>query len=113
MGTARKSVAVAVKVGVVGLLTAGSLLTVATAANASFRGNTVNNCYGIAFTRDWNQDCGTGGAGATGNYRTDADCNSGAPDEGLTRFRNAGDTTSVDGDDCNWGSVRTITTWYN
>lgn len=75
-------------------------------------GNVVNNCYGIQFNTDWNQDCGVGGAKYYGVYKTTADCTAPQiPDKDRTVNRPRGDRTSADGPDCKYGIHRTIT-WY-
>ncbi|WP_328474911.1 hypothetical protein OHA21_16480 [Actinoplanes sp. NBC_00393] len=75
-------------------------------------GNIVNNCYGIFWTSDWNQECAGGGATAAGTFRSTADCT--APqitDEKLEKYRSKGNQTSYDGKDCNY-KIHTVNTWY-
>jgi len=89
---------------------AGSLMT--GNAWASSTGNKVNNCYGIWFTRDWNQDCTSAGAAAEGTYKSTADCTAPQiPDKTLSEYRFKGDTTSHDGPDCKYG-IHTVSTWF-
>ena len=97
---------------VVGLATVAGGLLAAPALAANY-GNSVNNCYGVWWTTDWNQECQWPvGAREDGNYRTIADCT--APqvtDESVTIYRHQGSLDSVDGDDCNFG-LNSATTWY-
>ncbi|AEB42413.1 hypothetical protein [Micromonospora maris] len=111
MGTARRDLVLTAKAGIVAVLATASVFTVTASAQASFTGNTVEGCYGIGWTRDWNQECVSGGAKKTGNFRTDADCNN-SGDKTLTRYRQKGDGQSVDGEDCFTGSLRNLTTWF-
>ncbi|MDG4782015.1 hypothetical protein O7614_20355 [Micromonospora sp. WMMD961] len=86
-----------------GLAGAAGFVLVSPASGAS-TGNKVHNCYGIYFTRDWNQECNSSGAAYEGNYKTTADCTAPQiPDKSLTKYRFKGDKTSHDGSDCQYG----------
>jgi hypothetical protein len=99
--------------GLVLALTGGaaSLLPQSAAGAASY-GNPVHNCYGIWWNTDWNQECGSGGASAAGNFQSTADCT--APqvtDERITKYRPLHNGTSYDGPDCNYG-IHVVNTVY-
>jgi len=98
--------------GLVAALTTVSAGVLAAPALAANYGNTVNNCYGIYWTRDWNQECGSGGADAAGNYATYADCTYTPGEEHIEKYRIVGSTESYDGDDCAYG-IASLTTWFN
>jgi len=73
-------------------------------------GNRVNNCYGIYFTRDWNQDCNESGATQEGDYKSTANCNN-SGDHDMTKYRFVGSLASYDGEDCTF-SVTDVDTWF-
>ena len=81
-----------------------------TPANAAGTGNTVNNCYGVYFNTDWNQECGSTGASAAGNYHSIGDC-TGSADRTVDRRRSVGDRTSVDGGDCRFQVINVRTSF--
>ncbi|MEU8361399.1 hypothetical protein AB0C27_35815 [Nonomuraea sp. NPDC048882] len=111
MSKTMRIVALVAKAGTVAVLGASAVLGIAsTAATAAGKGNSAGNCYGIWFTRDWNQDCGAGGASWTGVDLSIADCPN-RPDKTVSAHRSEGDTRSIDGEDCST-SVRNITTWF-
>jgi hypothetical protein len=94
----------------VGGLAVGALAVGISSANAATIGNVSYGCYGIYFTTDWNQECGSRGATAYGYFTTIADCT--APqlsDKSLTAYRTVGNTRSIDGEDCNFG-INSIST---
>lgn len=106
-----KSRAVA-KTAVVAVLGTTAFMGVAaTPAAADGKGNSVFNCYGIWYSRDWNQACGTGGAGRTGYYQSKADCDY-QPDKTLTKYRDRGNGTYVDGVDCRHKARGVFTSFY-
>ncbi|MDI6098352.1 hypothetical protein QLQ12_07020 [Actinoplanes sp. NEAU-A12] len=94
-----------------GLAGAAAGVLVAPAFGAS-TGNKVNNCYGIWWTRDWNQECGGGGASQEGYYKTTADCTAPqAPDKSMTKYRFKGNAEPYDGADCRYG-INFVNTVY-
>jgi hypothetical protein len=98
------------KAGVAACLGTAAFLGIASSpAAAAGTGNTVNNCYGVYFTRDWNQECGAGGADVAGLYHSTGDCTL-SNDREVERRRAKGDATSVDGRDCMYQviNVRTV-----
>jgi len=88
----------------------GATLSIAPSALAAGTGNTTNNCYGVYFNTDWNQNCGRTGATATGYYKSTADC-SAQSDKSITKLRSKGSTTSYDGPDCSY-EVRSVFTVF-
>lgn len=106
----RKGVAVAAKAGAIVALGAGAFLGVTGVASAAGTGNTVNNCYGVYFNTDWNQECGAGGASVTGWYHSTGDC-TGSRDRHVDVQRNRGDARSVDGGDCSFQVINVRTTF--
>ncbi|MFE9048383.1 hypothetical protein [Streptomyces rubiginosohelvolus] len=87
------------KGGAVAILALGAAAATMPAAQAAGYGNTVRNCYGIYWNTDWDQRCWSGGATATGQFQSTADCTFDG-DESVNKFRNIGSTSSVDGEDC-------------
>lgn len=81
------------------------------AANAAGTGNSVNNCYGIYYSTDWDQKCSSPGAGASGNYRSSADCTA-SGDNTLTVKRPLYNTQTFDGADCTFQVVYVETSYY-
>jgi hypothetical protein len=106
----RKSAVVVAKAGAIVALGAGAVLGMTGAASASGTGNTVNNCYGVYFTRDWNQECGAGGASVAGFYHSTADCTS-SNDHNRDVQRAKGDARSIDGEDCLFQVINVRTTF--
>ena len=98
----KRSVAVAVA-------GAGAMLGIAAPGWAAGTGNTTNNCYGVYYSTDWDQTCGSGGAGATGYYKSTADCTA-TQDNQLIVYRLKGSTSTYDGPDCTFevANVRTV-----
>lgn len=95
----------------VALTGASAVLVMAAPGLAAGTGNTTNNCYGVYFSTDWDQNCAAGGASATGYYQSTADCtNSG--DSTLTVYRTKGSTASKDGSDCRWQVVNVRTVFF-
>ncbi|WP_217142090.1 hypothetical protein [Streptomyces sp. AC627_RSS907] len=93
------------------LLVAGGASVVAvTNASAYTDSNKVHNCWGRYYNTDFDQMCGSGGAAATGNYRTTAPCDV-EGDNSLTVYRNRGNSTTYDGPDCTF-DVETGQTYY-
>jgi hypothetical protein len=91
---------------------AGMAIAVAAPASAATVGNVVHNCYGIYFTTDWNQECGSTGARAYGYYKTTADCTAPQiPDKSGGWNRAIGNRTSYDGADCAYG-IHSASTWF-
>ena len=83
-------------------------------ALAANYGNSVHNCYGIYWTRDWNQDCTSAGAKYAGYYKTTADCTAPqAIDESREVYRPKGNRDSKDGEDCNFGINRIHTVYWS
>lgn len=83
--------------GVSGAILAGPAL-------ASETSSATNNCYTIWFTRDWNQECGSGGAKVSGYYKSIVDCTAPqGPDQSREIYRQKGNGQSYDGDDCIYG----------
>lgn len=83
-------------------------------ASAYTDSNKVHNCWGRYYNTDFDntdfdQMCGSGGAGATGNCKTTAPCDF-EGDNSLTVYRNRGNTT-YDGPDCTF-DVETGQTYY-
>lgn len=104
----RRLVQGALLVGLVG----ASVGVVAGPAMAASFGPSTNNCYGIYFTTDWNQDCGSGGASRAGYYQSIADCTAPQiPDKSLEKYRVLRSTVSYDGPDCAYG-INNILTRY-
>lgn len=95
---------------IAGMAIVGGSVAVAMPALADGVGNTVHNCYGRYFTRDWEQSCWSGGAAFAGRYHSDADCDN-QPDKTLNVDRSAGSTDTVDGADCTY-SVGGVDTSY-
>lgn len=98
-----------VRAGIAAFAIVGGSVAVAVPVAAD-TGNTVNNCYGRYFTRDWEQSCRGSGATEAGTYRSVADCDN-QPDKSLTVDREKGSRATVDGSDCNF-SVRGVSTGY-
>lgn len=100
----KRLVRASAQVGLVLPLAIGAGILLAGPASGASYGNPVHNCYGIWWNTDWNQECGSGGAGAAGYYKSTANCT--APqvtDESITKYRPKGNGTSYDGPDCNYG----------
>lgn len=99
------------KTALVASLSAAALATAAAPALAANYGPTTNGCYGIYFTRDWNQECG-GGATVAGYFKSTADCTAPQiPDFSLEKYRQRGSTNSYDGNDCQYG-IHNVYTYY-
>lgn len=88
------------KIAMTVVLGAGAGVAAIPAASAA-TGNTVNNCYGAYYTTSWHQGCKTGGAAATGQYISTADCNL-ETDNSINVWRYRGDRSNAPGEDCNW-----------
>jgi hypothetical protein len=110
MSRMKKSAVIVAKAGALVALGAGAAFGMAGVASASGTGNTVNNCYGVYFNTDWNQECGAGGASVTGWYHSTGDCTASA-DHNLDVHRNRGDGHSADGADCTFQVVNVRTTF--
>ncbi|MER5645885.1 hypothetical protein [Streptosporangium sp. NPDC002524] len=106
-----KSVAVLTKAFTVAALGTVAMFGVNSGiASAGGTGNTVNNCYGVYFNTDWNQNCGAGGASQAGWYYSTGDC-TGSADKNVSRNRAKGNATSVDGPDCAFQVINVRTTY--
>lgn len=111
MVSTRKAMVAAAKTGAIAVLGVGAALAVASgSATAAGTGNTVHNCYGIYWNTDWDQTCGSGGAGATGWYHSTGDCTS-SVDRNVSRWRNQGTGGAVDGPDCRFQVVNVRTSF--
>lgn len=98
----------AVAVAVAGV---GAVMSMAAPGFAAGTGNTTNNCYGVYYSTDWDQKCGSGGASATGYYKSTADCTS-SGDNSLTVYRSKGSTATYDGKDCTFQVVNVTTVFF-
>ena len=102
----------AAKSGLVLTLAAASAAILAGPALASHTSAPTHNCYTIWFTRDWNQECGSGGASANGYYKSITDCTAPqAVDKSLEVYRIKGNGQSYDGEDCRYG-INTAYLYY-
>lgn len=90
----------------------GAGVAVAVPVTAGGTGNSTNGCYGVWFTRDWEQRCPSPGAQAQGNYRTTADCDN-QPDKRITPYRYVNDRTIVDGPDCTFSVGGAFTVFFD
>jgi hypothetical protein len=104
MVTRRRLVRSVAQAGLVVALAGAATGLIASPTFAAGKGNVVNNCYGIWWNTDWNQECEGFGATAAGLYKSTADCT--APqitDESIEKYRIWDSKESYDGPDCNYG----------
>ncbi|RPK78251.1 hypothetical protein EES46_34160 [Streptomyces sp. ADI98-10] len=92
------------------LVVGGAAAMVAPQAVAAGDGNKVHNCFGRWYNTDWDQKCGSSGAGFAGTYESTANCTL-EPDNTMTQWRAKGSTATYDGHDCDW-SVSGVSTLY-
>jgi hypothetical protein len=96
--------------GLVAMLSGTAVAIAGAPASAVSYGPPVNNCYGIWWTRDWNQDCNNGGASRAGYYQSIANCTAPEiPDKSMEKYRQRLSTQSYDGSDCQYGIHDVIT----
>lgn len=93
------------------LVAVGASLIVTPNASAYTDSNKVFNCWGRYYNTDFDQMCGSGGAGAAGSYKTTAPCDF-EGDNSLTVTRARGNATTFDGPDCTFSVSTGQTTFF-
>ncbi len=109
----RKLLRSVTQVGLTLTLAGAAVTLLVNPASADGVGNKINNCYGIWWNTDWNQECEGSGATKAGVYKSTADCT--APqitDETIEKTRVSGSSNSYDGPDCSFG-IHGVDTWFS